>query len=320
MPMMTIDQWKTARRVDHEQIVLLGHVFNRRTRPRPPYADLKVFDADVIAFGAAQTRWEKIRALGDIIADARLFIANAPQNLQPRYLTAVKALRDSAAAELATVTGADTPPGIMRTDVEAISAGTALTPKTASLQVYALLPGSSTMSDATINGRINSHITEANRLFNPAGVQATRLNSVLGKIPTTYSGRPTLDNGRFDELRESPFVLVKYIEAQNSGAAISVVYVDRFKEDDVQGFCCRKGGVYSGATPTKPIVVVTLNPPGAGAATYNTTLGHELTHGITGDGSHSNDADSLMAGGSIRNGTNDVSLGMLAWLRNNDVL
>jgi len=320
MPMMTIDQWKTARRVDHEQIVMLGHVFNRRSRPRPAYADLKVFDADVIAFGAAQTRWEKIRPLADIIADAALFIANAPQNLQARYLNAVKALRDAAADELGTVTGSNTPPGIMRTDVEALSRGAAMTPKTASLQVYALVPGTCTMTDGTINGRINSHIAEANRLLNPAGVQATRLNPVLVRIPAQSSGRPTLDNGRFDELRESPFVLVRYIEALNSGAAVSVVYVDRFKEDDVQGFCCRKGGVYSGATPTKPIVVVTLNPPGAGAATYDTTLAHELTHGLTGDGTHANDPDSLMAGGSIRNGTNDVSLGMLAWLRNNEVV
>ena len=308
MPMLTVSQWKDARRVDHEQVVFFGHLFNRRTRPRPAYADLKVFDADVMAFAAAQTSWDKIRPLGDIIADANQFIVNAPQNLPPRYLTAVRTLRDAAADEFSTLTDGTITAATLRSDIESISRGAALAPNSVTVHVYAQ---GSNLSDATLNGRINGHLGEVNRLFNPGDVQVTRLNAALSRISLADS---PVDQGGFNEQGRAPFELIRYIKGKNNGADVSVVYTDKFMADDVQGFTCRQGRVYSSAVPVKPIVVVTLNPPGT-STTYDTTLAHELTHGITGEGGHSNEPDSLMAKGAIRNPTAEVSFAMLAWLR-----
>lgn len=320
MPMMTLDQWKNTRRVDHERVVFLGHVFNRRTRPRPDYADLKVFDQDVAGFHAAQAKFDKIAFLGDILADTGRFLANAPKDLEARYLTAARALRDSAEDELTTLCGAANPPDAMSKDIVAMSNATALTPKAVTVKAYSCVSGGSAFSSGAIDSRINSHLATANQLFGAAGVQVSRLNPTAAVIPPTgtFGGRPILDQGRFDEIRESAFILVKYINSQGGGATIDVVYVERFKDDDVQGFCCRRGKVYSGATPNRPIVVVTLSPPAAGAATYDTTLAHEMTHALTGEGTHADQPDSLMAGGANRNGTNVMSLAMLSWLRNNE--
>lgn len=316
MPMMTLDQWKTARRVDHDRVVFLGKVFNRRTRPRPPYADLKAFDADVMGFHAAQAKFDKIVFLGDILADTDQFIRNAPVGLEARYLTAVRALKDSAQDELARLCNDANPPNQIAQDVVALARGTALAPKTATVKTYYCVPPGSAFTRGAIDGTINNHLVTANGLFNPAGVQVTRVNTQALPIPAQFNNRPVLTNGRFDEVRESAFVLVKFLNTQ-AGASMHVVYIERFQDDDVQGFCCRRGGTYSGATADRPIVVVTLTPPGAGAATYNTTLAHELTHGLTTEGTHADNPDSLMAGGANRNGTNDTSLALLAWLRNN---
>ncbi|HVR87905.1 MAG TPA: hypothetical protein VMU54_26540, partial [Planctomycetota bacterium] len=284
--MMTLDQWKTTRRVDHEQLVFLGHVFNRRMRPRPDYADLKVFDDDVLRFHLSQAKFDKIGYLGDIIADTDRFLANAPKDLEGRYLNAVRALQASAKDELTDLCGATSPPDAMAQDIIALGRAKALTPKAATLKVYSCLPSGSTLSTSSIDARINSHLVSANQLFDAAGVQASRINATAIPIPATFNDRPFLTNGRFDEVRESAFVLVKYCNSQGGAAAIHVVYVDRFADDDVQGFTCRRGKIYSGATADRPIVVVTLTPPVAGAGTYTTTLAHELTHALTSEGTH----------------------------------
>lgn len=320
MPMLTLDQWKNARRVDHDQMVILGHVFNRRTRPRPPYADLKAFDADVRDYHTTQMKFDKIVFLGDLFVETSRFIANAPPNLPARYLTAARTLRDAAEDELSIQCGATVPAAQRAADILAMANGTALAPKAAGVRIFSLVPQGSAFTADRINALINIHLVSANALFNPAGLTVTRLNDRPLPIPATVNNRPVLDNGRFDELRESPFLLLKHLNAQRSAANVNVIYVERFKDDDVQGFTCRKGNVYSGSTADVPAVVVTLTPPPAGAATYGTTLAHELGHAIMGEGTHANDPDSLMAGGANRNGTNEMSLAMLSWLRNNSVV
>jgi hypothetical protein len=316
MPMMTLDQWKNTRRVDHDRMVVFGKVFNRRTRPRPPYADLKSFDADVMGFQQAQGKWEKITCLGDILADCDQFIRNSPPNLEARYTNAVRALQTSAEDELARLCNDANPPNQISQDVVALARGTALAPKACTIKTYYCIPPGSAFQRNVIDNTINAHLVTANGLFAPAGMQVGRVNAQALPIPANFNNMPVLTNGRFDEVRQSAFVLVKFLNTQG-GAAIHVVYVERFADDDVQGFCCRRGNIYSGATADKPIVVVTLTPPGAGAGTYGTTLAHELTHGLTSEGTHAENADSLMAGGANRNGTNDMSLAMLAWVRNN---
>jgi len=111
--------------------------------------------------------------------------------------------------------------------------------------------------------------------------------------------------------------LVEYTNASGAAAnTMDVVYLDNYEtaQNDVQGRAYRTNDPT--LTPNRPIVTITLNPPAGGAATYPTTLAHELGHAITGCPAHIQDANNLMSAGSMRNGTNRLSDGQVAWLRN----
>jgi hypothetical protein len=112
--------------------------------------------------------------------------------------------------------------------------------------------------------------------------------------------------------------LIKYMNASGAGAnTVDVVYLDNYEtaQNDVQGRAYRTND--QTLAPNRPIVTVTLNPPVGGGATYPTTLAHELGHAITGCPAHIQDANNLMSGGAIRNGTNSLSDGQISWFRNN---
>ena len=103
--MWTLERWKEARRVDHVTLNVLGFKFQPRFRDPDGRPNLKVFDAFVNAFWPANNNFDKVTALGEMIAATSRYIAGfvalpAPGGQDNRYLTPVQDLQGEANDEL----------------------------------------------------------------------------------------------------------------------------------------------------------------------------------------------------------------------------
>lgn len=279
---MTVAQWMNARRVDHA--TLLG--FHPRVRGQAAGApNLKVFDADVAAFAAADNDFDRVSALERIIRQARVHLNVPANNALRRYTAAINALYQSASLELGQICGAAYQPS-RNIDLAALAAHNALAPRNLSLNVFYLAPVGAAPAVGPIDAVINNHIQNAN---NAAGYQAAnitfaRTNPAATVAAQTAAGDslllpaipavPVAHQGAFADGGVGGPRLITYCNASGGAAnSIDVVYLDRYDQPDVQGRTFRAGANYNGAVPARSIVTVTLNPPPGGAATYPTTLG-----------------------------------------------
>jgi hypothetical protein len=327
--MMTLAVWKNTRRVDHQEI--LG--FHPRVRAlASPQANLKVFDADLIAFGLANNNFDRVTILGRLLQSTRNYLALPDNTVPDRYKDAVRALVIAVMNDLNQICGGASPPRA----ADIISLGDphpALAQKNVSLNIFYLVPANAAPAFgavAAVDTLVNTHITNANSAagFQRANITFARTNAVATLASQTAAGDsillpavpavPVNQRGKFADGGNGGPRLITYCNA-SAGAAnsIDVVYLDNYDQADVQGRTFRAGVDYGGSTPARPIVTVTRNPPADGVATHPTTLAHELGHALTRDPDHSHDANNLMAGGAIRNGSNRLSDGLIGWFRNN---
>jgi hypothetical protein len=216
------------------------------------------------------------------------------------------------------------------TDLVNLYRGTPLAHKNINLNVFYLAPIGAAPAVAGIDAVINNHIASANAAagYIRAGITFTRTNPAATVATQNAAGQslllpvtpevPVARQGNFADGGIGATRLIAYCNASGGQArSIDVVYLDHYDQDDVQGRTFRAGADYNGATSTRPIVTVTLNPPAGGVATYPTTLAHELGHALTGDPDHSADGSILMAGGANRTAANTLTDGQIAWFRNN---
>jgi hypothetical protein len=175
--------------------------------------------------------------------------------------------------------------------------------------------------------RRNAVATVASRV--DANTPATSTNSLLDFTPdpTTISAasRPFLAQmqasaGKFSMAARSR--ISAWLKTQPVPAdTVDLVYVPSFAEDDAQGLTTRPHSGGLATTPDRPYVTIGWNPLNAAtfptaAVTFPTTLAHELLHALMDDGTHTADANNLMAGGADRNGTNVISTAQMAIARN----
>ena len=327
----TLDQWKQARRVDHLQINILGAKFNPRFRDPQGRPDLKVFDAQVAAFWAADNNFDKVSALASIVADTSDYIGGFvalpnPGGQDNRYLTPVQGLQAQAQGELNLICGGGT---AVQRDQDIVNLNNAVVPapKVALVNVYYIgVHGSPAPNLAAIDAFIDNHINVANGLacYTTARLTIARHNPNATLI-TDFNGESILytdqqNAGLFHEGARSIFLLIGLLNglAPAPAGRIDLVYHEGFVADDVQGFTARTAGLYSGRTPNaRPIVLVRRTPGPGGALTHPTTLAHEMGHALCECGQHASNANDLMSGGATRNGVNNLSIGQMAWFRNN---
>jgi hypothetical protein len=327
--MMTLAVWKNTRRVDH---VDLGK-FHIRWRSKPSdLADLKVFDADVTAFAAANNNFDRVTVLGRLLQQTTAYRTLGPNVFPDRYSNAVNALHMAVTNDLNQICGA-LQPARTADILAASSVHPVLAPKNVALNIFYLVPVGAAPSALELLGvdvRISAHINQANNApgYEQAGITFYRTNAAAVVARQTAAGQsillpvaadvPVASRGRFADGGNGGPRLITYCNASGGAAkSIDVVYLDHYDQADVQGRTFRAGVDYGGSIPARPIVTVTLNPPADGNATYPTTLAHELGHALTSDPDHSLDASCLMAGGAIRNGNNTLSPGLIGWFRNN---
>ena len=327
--MMTLAQWENTRRVDHVQ--LPGGLNPRfRGNAGPGLQNLKGLDQFVQAYAQVQGQddWAKVGSLAQIAQEALAHIAAAQGQVNQRYIAAAQALLASANADLNLICGAQFQPN-RTADLVALRANRPLGQRTVRLNVYYLAPIGANPNVAPIDQIINQHITNANQLacYQRASITFQRVNAVATVATQTATGGsillpattavPLNQQGKFADGGMGGQRLVEYTNASGAAAnTMDVVYLDNYEtaQNDVQGRAYRTNDPT--LTPNRPIVTITLNPPAGGAATYPTTLAHELGHAITGCPAHIQDANNLMSAGSMRNGTNRLSDGQVAWLRN----
>jgi hypothetical protein len=328
--MWTLAQWQRVRRVDHLTIHLLVKTFHPRFRDPAGRPNLKVFDPMVSAFWLATNDFDKVSVLGEIVARAAEFIdwfgaLPAPQP-PARYLIAVQRLLAEVQAELSQICGALG--AVQRSaDIVAISNNHALAAKVATINVFyvAAVGGPAPVVDA-IDQVIDAHIVIANGLgaFTTAGLTIRRQNAAATVI-TDNNGHSILATagpniGKFQEDGRSIYDLILLLNAQHPVGRVDVVYLEEFAHDDVQGFTARPASplTYSSVKPAqRPVVVVRRTPGQGGAVTHPTTLAHEMGHALTECGQHSARPNDLMASGDIRNAVNHLSIGNMAWFRDN---
>lgn len=326
---MTLAQWQNTRRVDH--VHLPGGLNPRfRGNPGPGLQNLKGLDQCVQDYWTVngQDDWAKAGALAQIAEEALAHIAAAQGQVEQRYITAVQALLNSANADLNMICGAHQ--ANRNVDLAALHANGALVQRTVRLNVFYLAPIGANPNLGPIDQVIDQHILNANQLacYQRAHITFQRVNGVATVASQTNNGRsilmpsvnevPVNQQGKFADGGIGGERLIEYMDNSGGGAnTIDVVYLDHYEnaQDDVQGRAYRTND--ANQAPNRPIVTVTLNPPVGGAATYPTTLAHELGHAITGCPAHIHDGNNLMCGGNARNGTNNLSDGQIAWLRNN---
>lgn len=324
--MLSINEWKNIRRVDH---VNLG-VFHPRHRTQTAgVAPMDAFDVNVAAYPAATNNFDKVTLLGAIIRRARVDYLTAPVGTIPqRYLDAVQRLYASAVQDMNQICGV-LGHSHRLLDLEKIGRGTPLPGKIVTLNVFFIAPIGAAPVIGPIDATIDNHINHANLAagFAAANLSFVRSNAVAQVISATAAGEsillpsitavPAHMQGKFADGAAGGERLIEFLN--NSGGAaksIDIVYLDHYDQADVQGRTFRAGADYGSKSAARPIVTVTLNPPADGAATYPTTLAHELGHAITGEPGHSTAPDNLMAGGSIRMGTDRLPDGLRAWFRN----
>jgi hypothetical protein len=326
--MMTLHQWENTRRVDH--ISLPGGLNPRfRGNAGPGPQNLKGLDAFVQACAQAQDDWMRVQALSSVVQQAAAQSAAALGQVNQRYVTAVQALLNSAQTDLNLLCGAGSQLN-RTTDLVALHANNPLVQRTVHLNVYYLAPLGANPNVAPIDAIINQHITNANQLgcyqtanitfqrVNAAAVVATQTAGAASILLPAVAAVPLHNQGKFADGGVGGQRLVEYMDASGAAAhTVDIVYLDNYEtaQNDVQGRAYRTNDPT--LAPNRPIVTITLNPPAGGAATYPTTLAHELGHALTGCPVHIGDPNNLMSAGSVRNGADTLSHGQIGWLRNN---
>ncbi len=324
--MLTLGQWKETRRVDH---VDLGIAAVRFRGASVALTDLKIYDADVAAYPSAANDFDRVTVLGRILEQTRSYLGLPAGTVPQRYARAVDALRNAASQDLNRICGTRYQP-LRTADLMQMARRGALSPKTIAINVLYLAPVGAAPNVGPIDAIINGHIAQANACagFMRAGLSVARSSAVAVVATQTAAGEsilnpvspavPVAKQGRLAEGGEGGRRLIRYCNALAAApGSVDVVYADHFDQDDVQGRTYRAGSESLGIAPNRPIVAITLNPPAGGAATYATTLAHELGHALTGCPDHSTDPANLMCGGGSRSGSNQLSDGQVAWLRNN---
>jgi hypothetical protein len=339
--MWTVKHWKQSRRVDHFKVVSL----NIRYRGNPDQ-QLKTFDQLVTDCHAALTDQARLIALGEIVASATAFGAGAHT---AQTQTPVAALAGVAEQDLRLLlAGRDVNVDSAVADLQALPATWGA--RQVRVNTWIVVPDAMRNQNfAHIDAMIDTHLLAANTLYAAHGMQlsvvrrnavstvssradptaeATRTNSLLDFTPdpATISDalRPFLAQmqasaGKFSmdaRSRVAAWLNTKAMPANT----VDLVYVPTFAEDDAQGLTTRPHSTGLATTPTRPYVTIGWNPLNAvafptAAVTFPTTLAHELLHALMDEGTHTADANNLMAGGASRNGTNVISMGQMAVAR-----
>jgi hypothetical protein len=328
--MWTTAQWMDARRVDHIEIKVFGHKFHPRFRDPDGRPNLKFCDPAVQAFWDATNNFDKVSALGQIVSLASAFIAGfvalpTVGGQDPRYLAPIQGLLAQAVADLNLICGAGT---AVARDQDIVALGTGVVPaqKVVLINVFYIAAVGVVPVIGPIDAQIDAQVLAANGMaaFTTARVLVRR-NNIAATVISAHNGQSILMTdlaraGKFHEGQLSIFLLISLLNPLVLPGTIDVVFHDAFVDDDVQGFTARvhEAAVYSGAQPAaRPIVLVRRTPSPGGDATHPTTLAHEIGHALTTCGQHSALPDDLMAGGANRNGVNLLTVGEMAWFRNN---
>ena len=326
--MLTLSQWKNVRRVDH--ITLPSFSFRRgfywahpRVRGPQRRPNLKIYDPWVGAFNMARNNIDKMTQVGSIVKAAAEIIAQRDTDgYQDRYYAAVNTINNHALAEINGICG----PGTQQ-NAENYITNQNRPARTISVNII-ILTSHGNLPPHGILGDITTHIAAATGVFQAANITVNRANLVNTHLTQFQGESITLTQPDFPlqvvgkVLPASPKSggrLIGYCNSlgnANGARCIDVVYIPDFELSDVAGMTLRAGNQYcQGGTPNRPIVLINSNPSQALIARggIDTTLAHELGHALSGYGSHSANADNLMAGGDARNGTNNLTLGQKAW-------
>jgi hypothetical protein len=283
---------------------------------------LKVFDPFVNAFNLAQSRFDRMTALGRIIETSYHLIQGrqAPDQVNDRYNAAVTALSNQAIVEMNLIVGA-----AYQQAMEHYITGVNRPARTILVNQLLIKPAAGAVPPADAVA-INQQIQNANASVAFQGAQITvttvgatvRLHQDTNNQPFLLGPpAPVAVQDTFQDSAGGGERLIDYCNNLPRTADMDLVFVDAFDANDIQGRTFRAGCNYNGHTPQRPIVVVRLTPVVGGAATHPTTLLHELGHALSSEPSHSAQADNLMAGGAIRSGVDQISLGQAAWFCNN---
>ena len=328
--MWTMAQWQDQRRVDHIEIKVFSHKFHPRFRSPTGLPNLKFCDGAVQDFWNATNNFDRVSALGQMVSLANAFIAGfvalpAVGGQDPRYLAPIQGLLAQAVAELNLICGAGTA-AARAADILALSTAVVPALKVVLINVFYIAAVGVVPVIGPIDADIDTQVLNANGMaaFTTARIQVRRNNAVATVI-TNHNGDSILMTdlaraGMFTEGNLSIFRLISALNPLALPGLIDVVFVETFVDDDIQGFTARvhATAIYSGVQPAaRPVVIVRRTPSPGGNATHPTTLAHEIGHALTTCGQHSDAANSLMAGGAGRNGVNQLSVGEMAWFRNN---
>lgn len=324
--MLTLGQWKDVRRVDHLSVPAVSlsrgiHIAHPRWRAKNAAhrPDLKAFDPLIVAFHQANNNFDRISAVGDIIALGSPIIHAHGTD---RYAQAVTRVYNDALAELNGLCGA-----AYQQAIEHYITGVARPARTVRLNVIVIKPGNAPASQQAL-ATIATHIQTANAL---ASYQAAQLTLVkvgntaqihqnaqgISFLLTAQMGAPQAVQGTFQDSAGGGDRLIDYCNTLPRNADVDVVYVPAFDQDDIQGRTFRATKGQNGHIPQRPIIAVGLTPPQGAGATHATTLAHEMGHALCTEPAHSASANELMTAGHNRNGTNDLTLGQMAWFCNN---
>jgi len=325
----TLAQWKNVRRVDH--ISLPGFSVRRgfywahpRVRGIENRPNLKIYDPWVEAFNMAQNNIDKISNLGLIIEAAALILSQRDTDgYKDRYYNVINTLQNHALAEVNIICGAGN-----QQAMENYITNQSRPAKRIYINVIIVTKHGDLVPHGFLN-KINAHIAAANVVYQGANIsvqRASTVNTHLTQYPQgesiTLAGPdipPRVVGKVLPASPKSGGRLINYCNSlgNNHGATcIDVAYIPDFELSDVGGMTLRAGNQYcADGTPQRPIVLINNNPSQAliDRGGIDTTLAHELGHAISGYGSHSASTDNLMAGGDLRNGNNNLTLGQRAW-------
>jgi hypothetical protein len=327
--MYTLGQWQDIRRVDHFKFVGVSfsrgfYIANPRWRQfdandRP---DLKGFDQYVTAFNLAQSPFDRMSALGEIISLGYHFIQGrqAPAQANDRYNNAVDALYNRAIIDMNLIAG-----HLRQQAMEHHITGVARPARTIQVNVLLIKP-SAVAAPAGDAITINAQIANANAsaAFQNAQIAVNQVGGIVQVHEDAHhqsfllgAAAPLHVRGTFQDSAVGGDRLIDYCNGLPRTADMDVVFVDGFDQADVQGRTFRAQNDYNGHTALRPIIAIRLTPVVGGAATHPTTLVHEFGHALCSEPSHSADANNLMAGGANRTGIDNLSAGLNAWFCNN---
>ena len=330
--MITVDQWKAIRRVDH--LTVPGFSFRRgfyraHARYRDPgnRPSLKYFDKYVQRFHTVRNNFDKVNALASVIRQTAHFVA--VRNKDDRYDKAVNTLHNHALTAMDEICGS-----AHQQSMENHITRLARPARTITINVLAVTKSSERTWPGLLPAKIREHIKAANDCpaFQKAKLTVVPFNRRITHI-TNYGGGPILcpDRDGVPAYMKDKFLesspssggrLVGYCNSlQNTHGpkCIDVAYIPDFVDKDTGGLTMRAGVKWGGVAPDRPIVVININPAPALQLRggLETTLAHELGHAICGCGVHAAAADNLMAGGNERNGRNQANRGQCAWFCSN---